>query len=333
MKKVKKKSAIGGWRRDNDAKVDWVRTIMAFPLIEVVIALVFGLIFYFILKNQTLAELTWILGPALSISRNAFENHMEDKFDMLSKLTNYVDFRSNVKKEFEEMVDLYTQITEADFSEIKEDIIKESKNKLSKLAHDKRSDELNTGEYFKWLFKFLSDTKRGARIWAISMNLEIEWNKSQEEDTFLELNLEAAKRKVTVERIFVIKEKSVQELMNNIYIKSQLDATGEYFIPLFVTKEHLEEVDKKLLDSLGQGIIAVDRQVVLIDIASEDGFRGVVTMNPIEIDTWVKRYEQLRVYASDINGICSKNSENVMDMSEKQLSVIAQDKNIGVPVR
>lgn len=303
----KDNNSIGGWKRPITPKTDWIRTITIFPLIEAILSLIFGLVFFFILDNKVLAELTWVLGPALSISRHALEKRFEDEFAMLKNLIKYVDvIQSDIGSSFKRIIELYAQISETDFCDIKEGIICDTEDRLAKLAHDKRSDELNTGEYFNWLFRFLSNAKSGSTIWAISMNLDIEWNISQEEDTFLALNLEAAKRKVKVERIFVIPSDSIEEIISNKYVKSQIDSSGEYLIPLFVTKEHLDKVDKKLLSSLGEGIIAVDNRVVLIDTESESGFRGIVTMNQTEISDWHRRFEQLRVYASDIESLKSR---------------------------
>ncbi len=290
------------FKPDSKNKKDWIRIIMAFPLIEAVMALFFGLIFYFVLKNKILAELTWVLGPALSISRRSLEQHLEDQFHQLRMLTNYVDLiQSDIGDSFRRIIQLYAQVSESDFREIKDGIIKNTETKLSKLAHNKCSDELNTGEYFDWLFRFLQNTRPGEKIWAISMNLDIEWNESQEEETFLQLNLEAAARNVIVERIFVVSKDFIEEFITNTYVKRQLEDRSGNLHPLFVTKEHLEDVDKKLLRSLGEGIIAVDEHVVLVDIASNEGFRGIVTMNPTEIETWSRRFRQLHLYASDIS--------------------------------
>ena len=292
--------------RQKESKSSWFKTIMTFPLLEVIISLFFGLVFNFILKNKTLAELTWVLGPALSISRRSLEQHMEDKFALLIKLTEYVDFiESDIDASFKRIVQLYAQVVEPDFQRIKDSIIKDTEVQLSKLAHNKCSGELNTGEYFDWLFRFLQNTRAGEKIWAISMNLEIEWNESQEEEKFLQLNLAAAARNVTVERIFVVPQDLLQDFVTNTYIKRQLEDQSGNLIPLFVTKEHLEKVDKRLLKELGEGIIAVDKHVVLIDIASDEGFRGIVTMNPTEIENWHTRFRQLRVYASDISNLLS----------------------------
>lgn len=297
------KSGLGGTK-------DWGKVIMTFPLIEVALALFFGLIFYFVLKNKTLAELTWILGPALSISRRALELHLENHFHQLTMLTSYVDFiQSDIGDSFRRIIQLYAQVSEADFREIKDGIIKNTEAKLARLAHNKCSDELNTGEYFDWLFRFLKNTRSGERIWAISMNLDIEWNESQEEETFLQLNLDAAARNVTVERIFVVSENSIEQFLENTYVKRQLEDESHNLIPRFVTKEHLEKVDKNLLKSLGEGIIAVDEHVVLVDIASNEGFRGIVTMNPTEIEMWSTRFRQLRVYASEFSSIVKSNSD------------------------
>jgi len=310
MAKSNKNYNINNWKNPN--KKNWLRLIITFPFIEAIVALIPSIVF-FCIDQKILAGLTCVLGPLLSISRIAFEKYVVNEFESLNKLTQHVDLiQSDISDSFKRIIQLYAQISEPDFREIKENIIHNAESKLSNLAHNKQSDELNTGEYFDWLFRFLANTRAKSKIWAISMNLNIEWNTSQEEDTFLELNLDATKRNVTVERIFVVSENSITEMIQNKYVEKQLEVakTNNNLIPLFVTKEHLEKVDNKLLKSLGEGIIAVDNQVVLVDIASDDGFRGIVTMNPTKIRDWQTRFNQLRVYASNIETLQANISSN-----------------------
>lgn len=301
-----KKYTQGGWKQEKK-EVDILKTILTLPFVEAIVALVVGFLFYnFFPDNRTLAELTWILGPALSISRLALEKTIESKFTPLNNIMQQFSLiNHDTYNTLTRIIQLYSQITEPDFIAIKNNVIRDTESRLSKLAYDKKSDELKSGEYFDWLFKFLDNAKSGSNIWAISMNLSIEWNESQEEDTFLELNLKAAKKGVRVERIFVIKENDIEQMMNNEYIKKQIMCKDKNIIPLYVTKEHLEEVDKSLLEMLGNGIIAIDNQVVLVDIASEEGFRGIVTMNSTEIQKWRECFEQLRVYAYDAKKLSS----------------------------
>ena len=127
-----KNNNTGGWNRPISPKIDWVRTITIFPLIEAVLSLIFGLIFFFVLNNQVLAELTWVLGPALSISRHALERRFEDEFSMLKNLIKYVDvIQSDIGSSFKRIIELYAQISETDFCDIKEGIISDTEDRLS----------------------------------------------------------------------------------------------------------------------------------------------------------------------------------------------------------
>ncbi len=297
-----KNNKSGGWKLYSKKETNKFKLVLTLPFVEAIVSLVVGFIFYFLFPdNRALAELTWILGPALSISRLALEKSIESDFEPLNDITRQLDLINQDDCDIiTRVIKLYSQISEPDFSEIKNNIIRDAESKLSKLAYDKKSDILKSGEYFDWLFRFLSNAKSGSNIWAISMNLSIEWNKSQEEDTFLALNLQAAKKGVKVERVFVINENDLDEIKNNEYIKKQILCKSKNLVPLYVTKEHLEKVDKSLLKELGDGIIAIDNQVVLIDVASDEGTRGIVTMNLTEIQKWRERFQQLRVYAYDL---------------------------------
>lgn len=309
MWRIKRKSAEASRKFRESRRAGWIpasgdnrsrlEAVAQAPFIEAAIGLVFGLLFFF-LKQRTLAQLTWLLGPALSFSRYALLERLRGELRAIDQLVTYVDLlQKSTVDDITRLIQLYVSIPEPELRVLKDSALRDCETRMAKLSAEKRSDELDTGEYFNWLFPFLESAKPGSRIWAISMMLTIEWETSQEEDDFLALNLDAASRKVLVERIFVVPEGSAAEFRANKYIKAQLDAANDYLHPLYVTREYLARRDPRLLEQLGEGIIAVDSRVVLVDISSPQGFRGVVTMNADDIRLWERRFNNLRVYARD----------------------------------
>jgi hypothetical protein len=127
--------------------------------------------------------------------------------------------------------------------------------------------------------------------------LQIEWDESPAERTFIRDNLDAAARGVFVERIFVVPRSEIPKLSSNQAIKAQLDGAGKFLNPMVVEREYLEGHDPQLLKQLGDGLLAVDMRVVLIDVLSPEGIRGYVTMNQPEIARLRRMFENLRVHA------------------------------------
>lgn len=283
------------WRRDTGP---WQAEALAkTPWIEVAVSVFVGIALLFLGKTE-LAQVSWILGVALSLTRNAFVKKLEEEMTPVHRLAAIIDLQRQLSvKQFQEMLRMYLEITETEFGRVKDVIITETIEKLEKLARQKRSEELATGEYFNWLFSTLRGTTSGSEIWAVSMMLSIEWRESEVEQTFLDLNLAAAERGVYVERIFVVRRTDIPLLLSNKYIKAQYDNAGTYLKPLVVEREYLEQHDPSLLKHLGDGLIAVDDRVALIDISSPEGYRGQVTMNSGDIAKLRRWYENLSVNA------------------------------------
>ena len=161
--------------------------------------------------------------------------------------------------------------------------------------------KLATGDYYNWLLPILESAASGSHIWAISMMLDAEWDDSPAEQTFLRLNIEAAKRGVFVERIFVVSRSDIPKLSSNLAIKTQLDNADKFLRPLLVEREYLETHDPQLLKQVGDGLIAFDARVALIDASSPQGsIRGYVTMNQAEISRLRRMYDNLRVHARNL---------------------------------
>ncbi len=172
-----------------------------------------------------------------------------------------------------------------------------------KLAQQKTSDELPTSHYYKWLLPMLESALAGSEVWAISMMLDCEWDDSPAEERFLALNIEASRRGVTVERIFVIKREHLARIARNKGVKAHLDNASSTLKPLVVERETLESREPRLLEEIGDGLIAFDRRVALIDVSSSHGIRGHVTMNQAEVARLRQIFDSLHVHARDLGTV------------------------------
>jgi hypothetical protein len=198
---------------------------------------------------------------------------------------------------------VYTRISEPEFQAVKNNIVREASDSLLKLANDKTSGPLSSGEYYAWLLQIIDSAQPNSAIWALSLMLEYEWDDSPVERRFMQASINAAKRGVHVERIFVMKRDLLAKALANPAIKVQsLEEEPKKFSGLFVDYHYIETHDPGLISRLGLGFIAFDRRVALIDLATPDGqVRGRVTMNAAEISRLATLYEQLKMHSENLS--------------------------------
>jgi hypothetical protein len=213
-----------------------------------------------------------------------YKNNIDDRLNQYAGLAEIVDINTGKRQdELRELIDLFFRITEPDFSLVRSKIVGEAKAELSMLANQKRSDSLVTGEYYNWLLPMIRSAPPGSHIWAVSMLLDCEFDDSPEERRWLQYHLEAIARGVIVNRIFVVPLAEIAGLPSVPAIAEQVQAAGDQMIR-FVAKERLQRLDPGLLHRLGDGLIAFDSRVVLVDEHSETGTaRGWVSMSQEEI--------------------------------------------------
>ena len=268
---------------------------------EGVIGVLLGVVLY-LLEIKDLAGVSILLGPALSISRYLITRQVREEMAEVHTLAAVVDLqRAFDAEQLRDMLRAYLEITEDEFRPVKKALLQEVTLSLRKLATQNVSDELTTGAYYKWLLPMLEAAGKGNEIWAVSMMLDVEWIDSPYEEKFLQLNLDAAKKGCVVERIFVIDRAKVTEALSNKGFAAHIANAGDYLRPLLVFRDDVAKTDPQLLKALGDGVIAFDRRVALIDLSSPEGMRGYVTMSSVDIDHWRSLFEQLRVHGRPLD--------------------------------
>ena len=198
----------------------------------------------------------------------------------------------------------YFNITEPEFADIKNKIVRNASSELERLASRKRSNLLDTGEYYSWLWEIFEQNKgRHVKIRAISTMLDSEWdNKSPQETRFIRENTEAAKRGCTVERIFIMKRELLAKALQNDHIKLHMVEARSGLNGFVVMREDLERADPKLLSRIKDGFLGFDERVILIDDYAKDGSaRGAVVMHPSEISELLDDFNKLRTFAHTLD--------------------------------
>lgn len=155
-----------------------------------------------------------------------------------------------------------------------------------------RTEDLDSGKFYKILDKYFKETKKGSKMWITSTMMENEWNEEPAERKFIQSNFDAAERGVEIERIFIFNKSDVDKFKDNPYIKKYLSSNK--IISKFVDLEELKTTNPKLLDIIENGWIGIDDDALLVDLPSDGSSRGYVTLNKMEIKKAKDCFEELK---------------------------------------
>lgn len=167
-----------------------------------------------------------------------------------------------------------------------------------------RTEDLDSGKFYKILDKFFSETKQGSKMWITSTMMENEWNESPAEKKFIQSNFDAANRGVEIERIFLFNKEDAEAFQKNPYIQRYL--SSDKIISKFVDLNELKEKNPKLLDIIKNGWIGIDDYALLVDLPSDGTSRGYVTFNKQEIKNAKTCFEELHAMAQPLKNIIKK---------------------------
>ena len=164
-----------------------------------------------------------------------------------------------------------------------------------------RTEELDSGKFYKILDKYFSETESGSRMWITSTMMENEWNESPAERKFIQSNFDAADRGVILERIFIFNKKDAESYKSNPYIKRYLSSNK--ITTLFVDINEITTKYPKLLDTIKNGWIGIDNSALLVDLPSDGSSRGYVTLNKMEIKKAKECFDKLKELACPLQDI------------------------------
>jgi len=236
-----------------------------------------------------------VAGLMLSVQRNALERTIEHETAPIHKIKEYLDISREVSYEpLSSIVQRYGSITEPEFLTVKNRIATETQDQLKRLAVDKRSPTLQTGEYYEWLFEQFKKVGKGSYVHAVSMSTIEEWNESDLEANFLKANIEAGQRGAEITRIFVVGSNEIANFLAIDAIQKHAVESTEPLHGHWVRREVLQKQDPRLLGALGEGFIDFNGRVGLEDRFGEPGeARGDVTMLPADLQRMRLQYDRL----------------------------------------
>ncbi len=144
-----------------------------------------------------------------------------------------------------------------------------------------RTEDLDSGKFYKILDKYFTEAKKDSQMWIISTMMENEWNEDPAERRFIQNNFDAAERGVKIKRIFIFNKKDAPKFKANSYIQRYLNS--KKIISNFVDLEELKIKKPALISVIKNGWIGIDDYALLVDLPSDGTSRGYVTMNKLEI--------------------------------------------------
>jgi hypothetical protein len=258
-----------------------------------------------LLIKPELGFITWAVGLLLGLNQIRTDVKTEKGFERVNRLAEIVDISSNTDiEQLKLLVDAYSRIPEPEFQTVKDNVVTLARDELLRLARDKSSGELSTGTYYRWLLPMIGDAPSGSTIKALSLMLQCEWDESQAEESFIEANIQAARRGVIISRIFVMPRTLLREACENPAVRSHLkEVEPANLRGYFVDLDWLQQHDEPLASKLGDGFIAFDQQeVALIDLHSVSGsIRGLVTKLPAELAKIRIVHEELAIHARELS--------------------------------
>ena len=164
-----------------------------------------------------------------------------------------------------------------------------------------RTEDLDSGKFYKILDKYFSETQSGSKMWIISTMMDNEWDESPAERKFIQSNFDAADRGVQLERIFLFNKKDANKYKSNPYIKRYLSTNK--ISTLFVDINEILSKCPETLDVIKNGWIGIDDSALLVDLPCDGGSRGYVTLNKMEIKKAKDCFTKIRKMSCPLNEI------------------------------
>jgi hypothetical protein len=270
------------------------------PWLEAGLGIALGLVLYLPLGRHDLGEIAWIVASITGVARIGYTIEMRRALEPVRGLTSALGLRDGADERLRKLILLHDRINSPELQVLRDDILADSASRLEPLAHQLTSALLTPAEYYEWLTRMFARAVRGTRVCAVTTMLESEWDESAAEQRYLSENVAAAKRGVTVERLFVVPAaRSDQFFHLNVAKAHSNNRNG--LLGFFITFEALEALDAELLQTLGEGFVVFGARAALIDIMVPPGqARGQVTVNPDRIARMLRAFEQAKMHSSPV---------------------------------
>lgn len=201
--------------------------------------------------------------------------------------------------QLKKLVDMYSKIDQSLFMQKKDEIIERAFDNLHLLYHHNYKQPLSQNEFYDRCEQLIESTSSRSTIKAISVMLKCEWNDSTEETQFWKANLDAVKRLVTLERIFIIRKNESHRIFKIPQIKNHINNSSGFLKTYIIERERLSEIDPELLDSAGDGFLLFDK-TALLDKDPQTGSRGFLITDEDKLVQLHNLFDSLKKHTVDL---------------------------------
>mgnify|MGYP001149483725 CR=1 FL=1 len=163
-----------------------------------------------------------------------------------------------------------------------------------------RTANLETGIFYRAIQQYFKKLNKESHLWCASTMLEDEWTEEPLEMNFRVLNLEAANRRVNMERIFIFRKSEIKKFKNNKTLKIYMQSNMKTW---FVDYHEILEKEPKLLQIVGDGWDGIDEETLIVDLPSNCQERGYISQNKREVKKAYACFEELKKYAKDLKEV------------------------------
>ena len=202
-------------------------------------------------------------------------------------------------KQLKKLVDLHSKIEQSFLLEEKDLIIERAFNNLHLLYHHNYTQPLSETEFYDRCERLIKSTSSRSTIKAISVMLKCEWNDSEEETQFWKANLDAVRRRVTLERIFIIRKNESHRILKIPQIRNHIKNSSGFLKSYIIEREYLHEIDPELLVSVGDGFLLFDK-TALLDKDPQTGSRGFLVTDEDKLVQLHNLFDSLKKYTVDL---------------------------------
>lgn len=203
------------------------------------------------------------------------------------------------------------------YDEIADDILKlligfknttgitiETDGGVVKLDKNKRSQNLDTGKFYRVLTTLFKKLTKESSMFCTSTMMDDEWTDDPLEMLFRVVNFDAVNRGAKVERIFICDTKNFSPFKNNKTLEILMQTKMKMLI---VDYNEIKEKDPKLLENVGNGWNLMNKEIMTIDLTSGGAQRGYVSINKNDLNEAYDCFQKLKKYSKDLREVLKNN--------------------------
>lgn len=262
-----------------------------------------------LISNSDIRNATGLLivsaSVLVAIARRERAEALQRALQPVASLANFEALSENVDhKELRAVVDEYARIYHAELIEDRSQILRNALRELNELAKGVRS--LGVSDYGSAQVRELSRAQKGDEVFALASG---SWDlhsgvASAEQRTFESANEDAAKREVTIVRIFSIDSTDYDALLDIPFVRMHAGNKNENLQGKVIFRDQLRMQDRQLANELlsEEGYLLIGGRVLFSDsTASQSAIRGKMHLSSLEVDRVRRLHLRLLAYAFEIN--------------------------------